>query len=87
MTFHIDPTSELAKKVVTKVRGFAPDTFIAVRGEVFDGREEVYTVSECPDQQGTHRYMWKYVLARDWLADYEEREYVDKRYASHGAVI
>ena len=87
MTFHIDPTSELAKEVVTEVRGFAPDTFIAVRGEVFDGREEVYTVSACPDQQGTHRYMWKYVRASDWLADYEEREYVDKRYASHGAVI
>ena len=86
-TFHIQPSSALADEVVAEVRGFAPDTFIAVRGEVFDGREEVYTVSECPDQQGTHRYMWKYVLARDWLADYEEREYVDKRYASHGEVI
>lgn len=73
-TFHIDPTSELAKQAVTEVREFAPDTFIAVRGEYFDGREEVYTVSACPDQQDTSRYMWKYVLAKDWLADYEHKE-------------
>lgn len=72
-TFHIDPTSALASEVVAEIREFAPDTFIAVRGEVFDGREEVYTVSACPDQQDTSKYIWRYVLARDWLADYETR--------------
>lgn len=73
-TFHIQPSSELAKQAVTEVREFPPDTLIAVRGEVFDGVEEVYTVSACPDQQDPSRYMWKYVLARDWLADYEHKE-------------
>ena len=74
MTFHIDPKSLLALQAVTEVREFAPDTFIAVRGEVFDGREEVYTVSACPDQQDPSKYIWRYVLAKDWLSDYEHKE-------------
>jgi len=71
-TFHIDPTSGLALQAVTEVREFAPDAFIAVRGEVFDGVEEVYGVFELHPDEHPSKYVWKYVLARDWLADYDK---------------
>ena len=68
-TFHIQPSSALANEVVAEVREFPPDTFIAVRGEYFDG-EHVYGVFGLNPDEHPSRYMWKYVRASDWLADY-----------------
>ena len=72
-TFHIEPSSTLADEVVKEVRAISPDAFIAVRGEYFDG-QQVYGVFELHPDDHPSKYVWKYVLARDWLADYEERE-------------
>jgi len=69
-TFHIAPNSELAHKVVEEVRNFDRDVYIAIRGKLYDGVEDIYTVSVCPDKP--HKYMWTYVLTRDWLADYDK---------------
>jgi len=73
MTFHIQPHSALAHEAADLVREFAPDTFVAIRGEIFDGVEEVYTVCGLDREDHPSRYEWKYVLAGEWLADYAKQ--------------
>jgi len=72
-TFHIKPSSALADKVVEDVRSIRPEVFVAVRGEVFDGVEEIYGVFELHPDDHPSRYMWVYMLAKDWLAEYKAR--------------
>ena len=72
-TFHIRPSSALADEVVEEIRAISPGIFVALRGEYFDGSEEVYGVFELHPDDHPSRYVWRYVLANDWLADYEER--------------
>ena len=70
-TFHIQPSSALASEVVEEIRAINPSAFIAVRGEVFDGVEQVYGVFELHPDDHPSRYLWRYTLAKDWLAAYE----------------
>ena len=71
-TFHIQPSSALADEVVAEIRAISPDVFIAIRGEMFDGKEGIYGVFELHPDDHPSRYLWRYTLAKDWLADYEE---------------
>lgn len=71
-TFHIGPTDALAPLVLDEVMAFAPDALVAIRGQVVDGEETVYTVSECPDPDHTWKYVWSYVEAGQWLAEYDK---------------
>jgi len=71
-TFHIHPSSALASEVAAEIRAISPDVFIAIRGEMFDGKEGIYGVFELHPDDHPSRYLWRYTLAKDWLADYEE---------------
>jgi hypothetical protein len=75
-TYHIRPTDRLAAQAVEEVRAFDADTMIAVRGQDFDYGdgdivETVYTVSACPNQDDTSGYCWTYVMAGDWMAEFD----------------
>jgi hypothetical protein len=74
-TFHISPSNPLAHDVVDEIRTFSPDTLVAIRGETIYWDDEpedvVYTVSEHPDPGGDTDYVWTYVRAGDWLAEYD----------------
>jgi len=73
-TFHIKPSSALAGEVVEDVRAINPDVFVAIRGEMFDGKEGIYGVFELHPDDHPSRYSWSYMLAKDWLADYEGKK-------------
>ena len=70
-TFHIQPSSALAGEVVEDVRAISPDVFIAIRGEMFDGKEGIYGVFELHPDDHPSRYLWRYTLAKYWLAAFE----------------
>lgn len=66
----------MAVKAAEEVRAFDPDTLIAIRGQDIDYGdgdivETVYTVSACPNQDNTDGYLWTYVRAGNWLAEFE----------------
>lgn len=69
-TFHIDPDDPLAGQVINEIETFDPDILIAIRGQAVDGEDAVYTVSPCPDQNNPNRYLWTYVRAGEWLAEF-----------------
>lgn len=69
-TFHINPRDPLACQVVDEVMAFDFDVLVAIRGREFNGEEAVYTVSPCPDQNNPDRYLWTYVRAGEWLAEF-----------------
>ena len=69
-TFHISPSDPLASQVAEEIRGYSPETLVAVRGQEFYGEETVYTVSPCPDQQNPERYLWAYVRVGEWLDEF-----------------
>ena len=71
-TFHIKPSSALADEVAAEIRAINPEVFVAIRGEMFDGKEGIYGVFELHPDDHPSRYLWRYTLAKDWLADYEE---------------
>ena len=70
-TYHVRPTDPLAPQAANELRALDPELLVAVRGQVFDGEDMVYTVSPCPDQRDTSTYEWTYVRARDWLAEFD----------------
>ena len=70
-TYHVLPTDPLAPQAASELRGLDPGLLVAVRGQVFDGQGALYTVSPCPDQGDTSKYEWTYVMARDWLAEFD----------------
>lgn len=72
-TFHIEPTDTLAAEAAEEVRSFSTDTLIAVRGCTFDDMDTVYTVSACPNQDDISSYIWTYVRAGDWIAEFDSK--------------
>ena len=75
-TFHISPRCPLATEAAEEVRAFDADTLIAIRGQDFDygdGNivETLYTVSACQNQDDTSGYVWTYVRAGDWIAEFD----------------
>jgi len=72
-TFHIKPSSALADEVAAEIRTINPEVFVAVRGQIFDQVEQVYGVFELHPDDHPSRYSWSYMLAKNWLADYEEK--------------
>ncbi|NDG33198.1 hypothetical protein EB118_24405 [bacterium] len=74
-TFHIAPTSELADEVAAEIRAINPEIFVAIRGEMFDGKEGIYGVFELHPDDHPSRYSWSYMLAKNWLAEYEEKNH------------
>ena len=72
-TFHIKPSSALADEVAAEIRTISPDVFIAIRGEMFDDKEGIYGVFELHPDDHPSRYLWRYTLAKDWLAAFEEK--------------
>ena len=71
-TFNIDPTSPLAIQAAEQVRKIAEDTFVSVRGEWFHDHKILYGVFALEKGDHPSKYMWKYELAGDWLAEYEK---------------
>jgi len=68
-TYHIEPIYDLAHEAVHEVRKFPPDSLIAIRGEDYDDREKLFTVTDLNAGD------WQYVRAGDWLAEYERSWY------------
>lgn len=71
-TFHIHPSSPLAQEAAEEVARYEDDTFVAVRGQLFHDREIVFGVFALDKQDHPSRYIWRYYLAGDWLAEYEK---------------
>jgi len=71
-TFHINPNSRLAHEAAEEVRGISQDTWVAVRGQVFNEHKIFYGVFALAKGDHPSRYMWKCDLAGDWLAEYEK---------------
>lgn len=81
-TFHVAPDTILASTAVNEVRAILtakPEAYVAVRGRVdMFGYEEFYGVCEAPadcrELGGTREYMWEYVPAKQWVAEYDAFE-------------
>ena len=71
-TFNIDPTSPLAIQAAEEVARYEEDIWVAVRGQWFHDREILHGVFALAKGDHPSRYMWKYELAGDWLAEYDE---------------
>lgn len=81
-TFHINASDALAVAAVGLVQQLAnrdPDCWVAVRGQVVnDGEEQLYTVcqapADCRELGGRTDYVWSYVPAKEWLAEFTQAQ-------------
>ena len=73
-TFTVALDSKIADEAFLEVKELPPETWVAVRGEVVDGVVYLYSVSTLDEQDHPSRYMWVYMLAKDWLAEYKARK-------------